>query len=69
MDAERALEDFLAALSAERNASRHTLDAYQSGQFRQIAGNTPKAQTPTHSYTKAELKAFNIEVDPASAHE
>ncbi|HEV8474879.1 MAG TPA: site-specific tyrosine recombinase XerD [Methylomirabilota bacterium] len=29
MDAERALEDFLAALSAERNASRHTLDAYR----------------------------------------
>jgi integrase/recombinase XerD len=29
VDAERALEDFLAALSAERNASRHTLDAYR----------------------------------------
>ena len=29
MDAERALDDFLAALSAERNASRHTLDAYR----------------------------------------
>jgi integrase/recombinase XerD len=29
VDAERALDDFLAALSAERNASRHTLDAYR----------------------------------------
>ncbi len=29
MDADRALDDFLAALSAERNASRHTLDAYR----------------------------------------
>ncbi len=29
MDAARALEEFLAALSAERNASRHTLDAYR----------------------------------------
>lgn len=29
MDAERALDEFLAALSAERNASRHTLDAYR----------------------------------------
>jgi integrase/recombinase XerD len=29
VDAERALEDFLAALGAERNASRHTLDAYR----------------------------------------
>jgi integrase/recombinase XerD len=29
LEAERALEDFLAALSAERNASRHTLDAYR----------------------------------------
>jgi integrase/recombinase XerD len=29
VDAERALDEFLAALSAERNASRHTLDAYR----------------------------------------
>jgi integrase/recombinase XerD len=29
VDAARALEDFLAMLSAERNASRHTLDAYR----------------------------------------
>jgi integrase/recombinase XerD len=29
VDAARALEDFLATLSAERNASRHTLDAYR----------------------------------------
>jgi len=29
VDADRALDDFLAALSAERNASRHTLDAYR----------------------------------------
>ena len=29
MEAERALEEFLTALSAERNASRHTLDAYR----------------------------------------
>ena len=29
MDGTRALEDFLATLSAERNASRHTLDAYR----------------------------------------
>lgn len=29
MDAARALDDFLATLSAERNASRHTLDAYR----------------------------------------
>ena len=29
MEAERALDDFLAALSAERSASRHTLDAYR----------------------------------------
>ena len=29
MDAARALQDFLATLSAERNASRHTLDAYR----------------------------------------
>ncbi len=29
MNAERALDEFLAALSAERNASRHTLDAYR----------------------------------------
>ena len=29
MNAERPLEEFLAALSAERNASRHTLDAYR----------------------------------------
>ena len=29
MDADRALEDFLSTLSAERNASRHTLDAYR----------------------------------------
>ncbi|HEV8585153.1 MAG TPA: site-specific tyrosine recombinase XerD [Methylomirabilota bacterium] len=29
MDAARALDDYLAALSAERNASRHTLDAYR----------------------------------------
>ena len=29
MDPARALQDFLAALSAERNASRHTLDAYR----------------------------------------
>jgi integrase/recombinase XerD len=29
MDADRALDEFLAALSAERNASRHTLDAYR----------------------------------------
>ena len=29
MNAERALDGFLAALSAERNASRHTLDAYR----------------------------------------
>jgi integrase/recombinase XerD len=29
VDADRALEEFLAALSAERNASRHTLDAYR----------------------------------------
>ena len=29
MDVARALEEFLATLSAERNASRHTLDAYR----------------------------------------
>jgi integrase/recombinase XerD len=29
VDAERALDDFLAALGAERNASRHTIDAYR----------------------------------------
>jgi len=29
VDADRALDEFLAALSAERNASRHTLDAYR----------------------------------------
>jgi len=29
VEAERALDDFLAALSAERSASRHTLDAYR----------------------------------------
>src|SRR5207249_11356267 len=29
VEAERALEEFLTALSAERNASRHTLDAYR----------------------------------------
>jgi integrase/recombinase XerD len=29
VDAIRALDDFLATLSAERNASRHTLDAYR----------------------------------------
>jgi integrase/recombinase XerD len=29
VDAARALDDFLATLSAERNASRHTLDAYR----------------------------------------
>jgi integrase/recombinase XerD len=29
VNAERALDEFLAALSAERNASRHTLDAYR----------------------------------------
>jgi integrase/recombinase XerD len=29
VDAARALDDFLAMLSAERNASRHTLDAYR----------------------------------------
>ena len=29
MDAARALEDFLSTLSAERSASRHTLDAYR----------------------------------------
>ena len=29
MDPARALADFLASLSAERNASRHTLDAYR----------------------------------------
>jgi integrase/recombinase XerD len=29
VEAARALEDFLATLSAERNASRHTLDAYR----------------------------------------
>ncbi|PYO52492.1 MAG: site-specific tyrosine recombinase XerD, partial [Candidatus Rokuibacteriota bacterium] len=29
MEAERSLDEFLSALSAERNASRHTLDAYR----------------------------------------
>ena len=29
MEAERTLQDFLSALSAEHNASRHTLDAYR----------------------------------------